>query len=280
MTKKERAQAHRYGQTLFELFLRVRELAGVKPTEITIPNAAGESPRRAAGLTRSALGLAPDTPIQNLTNSVERAGVVVLALPVNLDGRDAFSVWVEGVPVIAISDGLPGDRIRYSIAHELGHLVMHRASKGLIKQLEDEANAYASELLVPYEAFLALAQDGVSLTFLGDQKKLWGVSVQTLARRSRDMGELTERQYHAVFEQLARLGIPRKQESDFVPIPREKPRALRQMIERRYGIPINLQRLSKDVHMTPLRLENILMVNAESAKPNQKVLPMRRRPAR
>jgi hypothetical protein len=115
---------------------------------------------------------------------------------------------------------------------------------------------------------------------LGDQKKLWGVSVQTLARRSRDMGELTERQYHAVFEQLARLGIPRKQESDFVPIPREKPRALRQMIERRYGIPINLQRLSKDVHMTPLRLENILMVNAESAKPNQKVLPMRRRPAR
>lgn len=279
MTKKDRAQAHRYGQTLLELFFRVRHLAGIKPTPVTIPDGPGENPRKSAELTRSALGLAPDTPITNLTSFVERGGVVVLALPVRLEGRDAFSAWVNDTPVIAISAELPGDRIRFSIAHELGHLVMHRASKGLIKELEQQANEFASELLVPYVPFLSVAAGSVSLAFFAEQKRLWGVSVQTLARRSRDMSLLTERQYHAVFEQLARLGVGRKQESDYLPIPREKPRMLRQLIERKYGIPIDLARLGRDVHMTPARLERILRVNAEgpkAAKTQTRVLPMRR----
>ena len=47
----------------------------------------------AAEVTRSELGLSPDTPIGNLTNTLEKAGVLILALPITFDQRDAFSLW-------------------------------------------------------------------------------------------------------------------------------------------------------------------------------------------
>ena len=63
-------------------------------------------------------------PIQNLTAAAERAGICLIPI-VGLPGIDGLSSWVNGVPVIGVSPNIPGDRFRFTLAHEIGHLLMH-----------------------------------------------------------------------------------------------------------------------------------------------------------
>src|SRR5207248_402932 len=129
-TGRERTESYRYAETLFEATIMLA--SRMKPLPVLIPSFLGDA-ADAARLTRASIGLSPDQPIGNLINTVERAGVVVLALPVKLKGRDAFAGWVSGeraIPWMALSADAPGDRLRWSVAHELGHLVLHRAPRG------------------------------------------------------------------------------------------------------------------------------------------------------
>ena len=267
MTKRDRSEAHRYGQTLFQVYLKLRDR--FKVPELRLPCLDGEAPAKAARVTRSALGLSPDTPIKNLTNAIEQVGVVVLGLPVVLHDRDAFSAWSHGTPVICLSAGLKGDRIRFSIAHELGHLVLHSAPKGRVAVMEKEANEFGGELLLPAEALIPEFADGVSFTLLARLKPRWGVAIQTLARRARDLRTISQRQYYGVFEQLTRLGFSRTHEPDKPPIPIEKPRALRQMAERSFGIPVDYQKLASCVNLTPSFAESIMNAYAEGLSPRK-----------
>ena len=64
------------------------------------------------------------SPIRNLTAAVERAGICLV--PINgLTGVDGISSWVAGQAVIGLNINVPGDRFRLTLAHELGHLVLH-----------------------------------------------------------------------------------------------------------------------------------------------------------
>jgi len=72
---------------------------------------------------------------------------------VPLSGRSAFSTWAgerTAEPVIVVSEEEAGDRLRFSEAHELGHLVLHfgRAG-GRAREVEQEANDFASAFLLP-----------------------------------------------------------------------------------------------------------------------------------
>ena len=261
MTKRDRSEARRYGQTLFQMYLKLRERFQVPVHRL--PRLDAESPERAAQITRSTLGLSPDTPIKNVTNTAEKAGVVVLGLPVALHDRDAFSAWADGCPVICLSAGLKGDRIRFSVAHEIGHLVLHSAPRGRVAVLEKEANRFAAELLLPREALNSEFADGVSFSLMARLKPRWGVSIQTLARRARDLHAISERQYYGVFEQLYRLGFSRANEPNRPPIPIEKPRALRQMVERAFGVPIDYEKLACSLYFTPNFAESIVKMHAE-----------------
>jgi Zn-dependent peptidase ImmA (M78 family)/DNA-binding XRE family transcriptional regulator len=277
-TRRDRAEAHRYGQTLFQVYQKLR--ARLRMPDLRLPRLETNDVEEAARVTRSALGLSPDLPIKHLTNSVEQSGVVVLALPMRLEGRDAFSLWTDGLPMIAISSGPPGDRVRFSVAHELGHLILHQAPRGSVAEFEKAADRFAAALLLPEDTLREQFAAGVSFTLLASFKPKWGVSIQTLARRARDLGAISERQYYAVFEQMARLGFSRTQEPPNLAIPIERPRALRQMAERVYGIPINYRRMAADVNLTPQLLEGVMAVHAEGSKPQvrtaRSVLQLRR----
>src|SRR5262249_59517884 len=100
----------------------------------------------AAAVTRQALGLAPDQPIGPLIRTLERHGVWGLAIPVPLPRRDACSAWAGGdgaTPVLVVAATRAGDRRRFSVAHELRHLVLHRAPDGTPHALERQADAVA-----------------------------------------------------------------------------------------------------------------------------------------
>ena len=93
MTARQRRQAWWYAHTLYELMVSMAVQA-----ELPAPCVArlDEDLVVAAAVTRQALGLAPDQPIGPLIRTLERGGVWVVAIPVSLPRRDAFSAWAGG----------------------------------------------------------------------------------------------------------------------------------------------------------------------------------------
>lgn len=268
MTRRDRLQAYRYAQTVFQLYTKLTRRVSQMP-RLALPRLDDVAPEQAAQMTRSALGLGFDTPIQHVINSAEQAGVTILGLPTALEGREAFSMWSQGRPIVAVSTSRPGDRLRLSVAHELGHLVLHHALRGTMAELEHQAYAFAAELLMPRAALMQELTAPVTLATLAPLKLRWRVSLQALIRRARDLTIISERQYYYLSEQIARSGL-RKAEPENLSIPTEKPRALRQLAELLYGRPIDLRRLAIDTNLTPQFLSDVLGAHAEGASPASK----------
>ena len=123
---------------------------------INIPSvepAADNSPQEIAYKIRNYLGVSTG-PIDNIVSLLEKNGVIVMFLDVDgmekFDGLTMFTT--NQAPVIWINRNIPNDRKRFTLAHELGHLVMHLRSENLEKpedQKEIEANEFAGEFLMP-----------------------------------------------------------------------------------------------------------------------------------
>jgi Zn-dependent peptidase ImmA (M78 family)/transcriptional regulator with XRE-family HTH domain len=266
MPANERAEISRLGQIEFEitavLTKRVRNKIALRLPQLT------EEPIdyvTAAQLTRNALGLSLDVPIPHLVRVVEQSGAIVLTLPSHFETCDAFSLWANvpssqaafemKKPLVILSGETPGDRLRSSLAHEIGHLVMHQAIRGTTREMEEEAYKFGAELLLPEVAMREEITTPVTLTSLSKLKPIWGVSIQMLIRRAYEMDIITERQYKYLFKQLTERGW---RTNEPIALQVEKPRALRQMAEIVYGNPINYQRLAHDLDMHPHFVKRIL----------------------
>lgn len=246
-----------------------REMAAhLDPIPVRLPRLSGSDAPTAARVARSELGLPPDLPLERVLLPVERAGVFALALPVTVPGLDAFSVWAGeagGRPVIVVAREPAGDRLRFSVAHELGHLVMHSPIRGTVSQLEREADEFAAEFLVPEEAFRRDVAPPVTLAGLALLKPKWRVSVAALIRRARETRLVSEPQYRALMKQLSARGW-RKQEPDGLAIPAEKPRAVRKMAEVVYGTPNAIDGLASAMRLLRQTAEEIVAAHADASE--------------
>jgi Zn-dependent peptidase ImmA (M78 family)/DNA-binding XRE family transcriptional regulator len=271
-TARREAQAHRYAQLAYELATKLSEQFSRLP--LSLPQLPNEHPERAAELARSSFGLSPDTPIQDLTHSIERAGVVVLALPIVIRDIDAFSLWAGGdvdQPVLAVLSGSPGDRRRLSLAHEIGHLVMHRSLQGTTSELEQEAYRFAGALLLPETAMRQEIVPPLTLTALASLKRRWKVSMQALAMRAHELSIITERQKRYLFQKMSARGW-RVAEPSSLMVPEEMPRAIRQMAEMAYGNPIAYGQLARDIDLPEDLLMDIIGEYAGKAPADSNVL--------
>lgn len=270
VTKREKSEAHQYGKLIFDSVKRMEPHLTKIP--LRLPRLT-EDPVTAARVTRSTVGLAPDAPIRNLIHTLEKNGVLILAIPVPLKGRDAFSVWADSEPirpVIVMTGESPGDRLRYSIAHELGHLVMHQAIKGGLAEIEREADQFAAEFLMPTDAIRRELTSPVTLTSLAALKPRWGVSLQALVRRAREVEAITDRQYKYLMQQLSLRGW-KTQEPANLDVPVETPRAVRKMAEVLFGIPINYKKLATDLRLPRSLAREI--IEAHAAHPHLTIKP-------
>ncbi|MFC2015020.1 helix-turn-helix domain-containing protein [Chloroflexota bacterium] len=237
VTAKEEDKAYLNAKLMFE-HLGIMAQSFLLP-KVQLP-LLKEKPDNSAEITRSALGLSPDTPINNLTFTLEQNGVLILPLPVYIDKIDAFSTWVnlqdERKPLIAECFGKPGDRIRFSIAHEVGHLVLHHPPKNSVKGMEKEANEFAAALLMPKQIMREEFITPVTLYSLAQMKVKWRVSMQALILRAKSLRIITERQATYLFTQMSSRGW-RKAEPSNLNIPVEKPQLFRKLIEGLYDNP-------------------------------------------
>ena len=251
LLSQDRDRLRQVGRLTFELASSLAEKFA--PIQIHIPQADPGDPRKAAQLTRNAFGLSPDTPLTNIINRLERSGIFVFGIPDEIDEHDAYSLWADTEPrkpVIIVSAGKPGDRLRFNVAHELGHLVMHRNLDGTLAEREDQADLFASELLLPEQAMRVELGPPLTLTRFAEVKAKWGVSIQATINCAWQLEIITDRQRKYLFMQLSSLGW-RKDEP--VAIPLERPRLLRKMAESVYGVPVDYAKLSQLVG-APVRL--------------------------
>jgi len=245
-------------------------------------------PLAAANVTRSALGLSPDRPIFHLIHAIERCGGIVFAIPTVLERRDAFCTWVgqdAPRPVVIVASARSGDRLRFSVAHELGHVVMHQPPQGDDREIERQADRFAAELLMPEAAMHHELVQPVTLTTLAPLKPRWGVAIQALIRRAHELNVISSSQYWYLNERLSARGW-KLEEPKNLEIAIERPRALRQMAELLYGRPIDYKKMADEMHLAPTFLKQIVEAHAEkrrpasqeaTGKPSQggNVLPMR-----
>jgi Zn-dependent peptidase ImmA (M78 family) len=171
---------------------------------------------------------------------------------------NAYSLWADTEPrkpVIIVSAGKPGDRLRWNVAHELGHLVMHRKLDGTIVQREDQADMFASELLMPEVAMREELCPPLTLTRFAELKAKWGVSIQAFVNCAYQLDIINERQRKYSFMQLSTLGW-RKDEP--VAIPLERPRLRRKMAESVFGVPVDYNRVAQLVAAPARMVQEIL----------------------
>lgn len=161
----------------------------------------------------------PVGPVRGLIQWMEAAGCIVVAQDFGTDRVDALSQWVTGIPVVLTNTAAPPDRLRLTLAHELGHLVMHRDE--VVEDLEEQANAFAAEFLMP-EAMIRPDLRDMTLAKAGALKRVWGVSMQALIERAYHLGTLPAARRTGLYKQLSARGIRVKEPyGEF--IPREEP---------------------------------------------------------
>lgn len=196
---------------------------------------------RVAQLVRGTWRL-PEGPVPNLVRVIESAGGIVYRVDFSTRLVDAVSHWVPDMPpLFFVNTEAPGDRVRFSLAHELGHVVMHGVPTS---DMEAEANRFASEFLMPASAIRGSLM-GLDLTRAAQLKAYWRVSMAALILRARDLGCITPKRASRLYMQMSSLGY---RTVEPVPIPIEEPTLPARIIEtqqRSHGYSLDeLQRLA------------------------------------
>jgi Zn-dependent peptidase ImmA (M78 family)/DNA-binding XRE family transcriptional regulator len=179
---------------------------------------------RVAQLVRASWTL-PLGPIANLVAAIESAGGIVFKFSFGTKDIDAVSQWPDDLPpLFFINADAPADRVRFSLAHELGHVVMHRAAT---EGMESEADRFAAEFLMPAKE-IAPQLNHMSLDRAATLKPYWRVSMAALIRRARDLGRIDGARCSSLYRRLSQLGMRTREPSPIAP---EGPRLLDQVLQ-------------------------------------------------
>ncbi|RYG37861.1 ImmA/IrrE family metallo-endopeptidase [bacterium] len=236
VNQTEGKQIRQLGSVVFEFTEKLAE--GIERPEVQIPRIFGEKPALAAEKARNLLGFGSEEPIGNLTRRLERLGVMIVKADLKQDAVFGYSFWANDRvprPFIALSHHQTPYRLRWTLAHEAGHILLgHEYSATDPKVADQEADQFAAALLVPVEALTEDVFEGVNLSALSRLKARYGVSMAALARRTHDTGLIDHSRYESLVVQMSRLGW-RKSEPGDDTAQHEEPILLKQMIEAKYG---------------------------------------------
>jgi Zn-dependent peptidase ImmA (M78 family) len=221
-------------QDWLERYLEIEDILSQRITEFECPMGfprqvtTYKEVEKAAEDLRHAWGLG-NGPIENLTDLLEGKGVKVGVIDADakfdactFQAKDGFTATV-----IVTRTGIPGDRQRFSLAHELGHLVLRPAG------LDEEKAAYrfAAAFLVPeitagFE--LRGKRPALSLYELHILKHKYGLSMQAWIHRAHDLGIISEAKKEALFKVFSLRGWRKKEPGDEM-LP-ELPRRFERMV--------------------------------------------------
>lgn len=151
-------------------------------------------------------------PIPMMAELLEEKGVKVIALdlPESVSGSKAFvhRAGNEDVPVIVVNAGHNGERQRFTLAHELAHLVLNFVGLSE-KDQEKAADRFAGAFLIAREMLVELLgkhRTEVSMGELVELKKLFKVSIASLIVRCNQLGVISKALYGRLWAQVRAWG--------------------------------------------------------------------------
>jgi Zn-dependent peptidase ImmA (M78 family) len=280
-TKLDRGRGNSRIQWLSELIVPyLRQFVSLP--EVNIPVAISGNPLKLsdddieeiANKVRRGWGLG-DGPISNMTLLLENNGFILTRINLAAPALDAFTTISDGTPYIVLgADKQSAVRSRFDAAHECGHVILHRnikaedlKSQSDFKIIEQQANRFASALLVPQTTF---ADDFTipTLNAFHALKNKWLVSIAMLIHRTFDLGFIQDEHYRKLWVNYNRRGW-RKSEPLDDSLPIEQPlllsRACRLIIEEKVRTP---EQMLSEIPLRPKDIEEALGIPYGYLKPS------------
>ncbi|MDK6259255.1 XRE family transcriptional regulator [Corynebacterium frankenforstense] len=165
----------------------------------------------AAARAREHFELEPDTAIGNITAVLHLHNILVTELPesvisgTNFDGVSTPSA--APLRVIALNRQRSGDRYRFSLAHELAHLILHAStSRSDLTAMETEANMFAASFLMPRRLMTPAITPESTLADYAALKSQWGYSIQAIVRRAHELELIDYQRYRSLRMQISGRG--------------------------------------------------------------------------
>lgn len=162
-----------------------------------------------------------EEPIPNMVNLLQKNGFIISRIKFNNKKVDAFSRWYNGRAYIILGeDKNSAVRSRFDLAHELGHLIMHKninqeelSSKKLLDRIEQEADLFAASFLLPIKSFNNEVISSSINNFV-ILKKRWKVSIAAMIHRCQDAEILTDNQIRYLKSQMIKSGYYKREPLD------------------------------------------------------------------
>jgi Zn-dependent peptidase ImmA (M78 family)/transcriptional regulator with XRE-family HTH domain len=172
--------------------------------------------------------LLPRGAVSDLTKLVEDAGAIIVAFDFGTQLIDGFGQRSQGgLPhIIFMNSSQPKDRWRFTLAHELGHLIMHRMPT---PEMERQSNRLAAEFMMPRQDIRPFLS-ALSLQKFMSMKLHWKMSMAALLYKARAMDVITERSYVYYRQEMRRLGYLDREPVEITD-PIEIPTTLRQLLQ-------------------------------------------------
>lgn len=235
-----------------------------------------ETIERGAEQFRNQFGLGAG-PLSNVTWVAENAGAVVTKVDGLAQEIDAVSFATKR-PVIALNAaGRSSCRQRFGIAHELGHLALHIGVLTGDRLTENQANRFASSLLLPRSTFgsecrLGLRGGRLNWSGLSDLKLRWGASKAAILFRGHQLGHFSEDQVRTGYIFLKRHGEAIEESEDYR-VPHEEPEVLQGGLKvMREQLGIHVSAVARQMGVQPSLLDRIVKRPEESLGTN--VVPL------
>lgn len=201
--------------------------------------------------------------VSHLAELLEEHGLKVMLIngPEDFDGACAATADQQHV-LIALNGNRPGERIRFTAAHELGHWVMALPQDMPDKEQESCCHRFAGAFLYPRERVLMeFGEHKRSRVFAGEllnAKRRYAVSMQMVLRRLKDLGLLTEAGYKTAYFEFSAQGWRRQEPEPFLA---EQPHRFESLVFRG---------LAEDL-FTPSRAAEFLQMRLDQLEPALKI---------
>lgn len=146
---------------------------------------------------RSMLKLGTDG-ISNVIEVLEDNGVKIIEIPEDEAFEGLSGYANDDIPVIVVNDNLASEHKRFTLLHELGHLLMRFDKVIQPKEIENLCNVFASEILLPSSVIFARLgnkRHDISLAELVDIQKQYGISIDSIMAALRRLDVITGRRY-------------------------------------------------------------------------------------
>lgn len=182
-----------------------------------------------------------DLPIRDVVLSVENAGIPVVMLDIVSEKQDGFffrsALLNRGFIGVNVHN-VTAARARFDVAHELGHLVLHKyvnsaqeRDPNLHKLLEQQAHRFAGAFLFPKDRFFEEVAVP-TLDYFHALKKRWGMSIAAMISRSFDLGMIDKDIKSQMFISMSRRKWRGQNREPFdSSMALERPRMIRRGVE-------------------------------------------------